>query len=155
MGDIKYEARKFNQKSYDNNDKFAKDKFIEFISSRGHTIFSSEENFDHDIVTEKDGIKYYFELEVKRNYPFTSKNTYKFDTVSFLGRKKRLHLKQRFHYIIICIETEWAVSCDSEDIFLDEYVENLNIDTEDRSGRDQMYRVPKESCKFFNINKLD
>ena len=151
---MEYEARKFNQTSYDNNDGFAKEKFIKFISSRGHKIVSSEENFDHDIVTDLGGVKHYFELEVKRNYPFTSIETYKFDTVSFLGRKKRLHDKHKFVYVIICIETEWAVCCESENIFLDDYIENLNIQTEDRNGRDQMYRVPKENCKFFDINKI-
>lgn len=149
---MEYEARKFNQTSYDNNDGFAKDKFIKFISNRGHKILGSEENFDHDIVTELRGVKYYFELEVKRNYPFTSKETYKFDTVSFLGRKKRLHDKNRFYYIIICIETEWAVCCDSDKIFLDDYIEDLRIETQDRKGMDQMYRVPREKCLFFNIN---
>lgn len=145
-------ARKFNQESYDNNDAFAKQKFINFIISKGHLVLSSKENFDHDVVTEKDGVKHYFELEVKRNYPFTSKITYKFDTVSFLGRKKRLHDKNRFYYIIICIETEWAVCCDSNKIFLDDYIEDLKIETQDRNGMDQMYRVPREECLFFNIN---
>lgn len=152
MGDIKYEARKFNQKSYDNNDSYAKQKFIDFIKHKGHSIISSDENYDHDIITKKDGVRHYFELEVKRNYPFTSRDTFKFDTVSFLGRKLRLHTKQIFYYVIICIETEWAVCCNSGDIFHDEYVENLKIQTQDRSGKDQMYRVPKDKCLFFNIN---
>ena len=120
MDNIQYGARKFNQESYNKNDGYAKNKFINFIESRGHVVLNSEENFDHDIITEKNGLKYHFELEVKRNYPFTSKKTYKFNTVSFLGRKKRLHLKHNFHYIIICIETEWAVYCGSEDIFIDD-----------------------------------
>jgi len=152
MSEFKYEAREFNQNSYDNNDGYAKQKFIDFIVSRGHKVLSSHENYEHDIITEKDGVTYYFELEVKINYPFTHKNTYKFNTVSFLGRKKRLHIKQGFYYIIICVETEWAVCCDSEQIFLDDYIEDLTIDTHDRNGKDQMYRVPRENCLFFNIN---
>lgn len=146
-------ARKFNKESYDNNDDFAKQKFINFIIKKGHKIISNQENFNHDIITEKGGVHYYFELEVKRNYPFTSRDTYIFDTVSFLGRKKRLHVKQPFYYIIICIETEWAVCCDSNKIFIDRYVENLDINTTDRNGKDQMFRVPREECLFFNINK--
>jgi len=149
---LKYGARKFNQGSYNNSDKYAKDLFIKYITKKGHIIISKEENYDHDVITEKDGIKYYFELETKSRYPFTTIETFNFNSVSFLGRKKRLHLKNKFHYIIICRETEWALTCYSEDIFKNEYIENLNINTPNRKGKDQMYRVPKNKCKFFNIN---
>lgn len=152
MKNIEYGARKFNQGSYNHSDKYAKDLFIKYITKKGHTIISKEENYDHDVITNKDNKTYYFELETKSKYPFTSINTFPFNSVSFLGRKKRLHLKNKFHYIIICRETEWAITCNSKDIFKDEYIENLNINTQNRKGKDQMYRVPKEECIFFNIN---
>jgi hypothetical protein len=147
-----YGARKFNQGSYNHSDKYAKDLFINYITKKGHTIINKKENYDHDVITKKDNIIYYFELETKSKYPFTTIETFKFNSVSFLGRKKRLHLKNKFHYIIICRETEWAITCNSEDIFKTEYIENLNINTPNRKGKDQMYRVPKDKCKFFNIN---
>ena len=149
---LEYGARKFNQGSYNHSDQYAKDLFIQYITNKGHTIISEEENYNHDIITNKDNITYYFELETKSRYPFTSIDTFPFNSVSFLGRKKRLHLKNKFHYIIICRETEWAVTCSSENIFKDEYLENLNINTPNRKGKDQMFRVPKEKCIFFNIN---
>tara|TARA_R110000822_G_scaffold172760_2_gene312378 strand:+ start:686 stop:1141 length:456 start_codon:yes stop_codon:yes gene_type:complete len=148
-----YDARKFNQGSYDHSDKYAKDLFISYIKNSGHDLFSVVENYDHDIITMKDGVKFFFELETKSKYPFTTMDTFPFDSVSFLGRKKRLHLKNKFHYIIICRETEWAVTCESQNIFKEEYSESLNINTPNRKGKDQMYRVPKEKCIFFNINK--
>jgi hypothetical protein len=150
---MEFGARKFNQNSYDTNDDYAKQKFISFIRKRGHDVVKDKENYDHDIITEKDGVRYYFELEVKRNYPFKTRDTYIFDTVSFLGRKKRLHDNHPFYYIIICIETEWAVCCDSNRIFKDNYIENIEINTQDRNGNDQMFRVPREECLFFNINQ--
>ncbi|MEK6828551.1 MAG: hypothetical protein AABY15_00260 [Nanoarchaeota archaeon] len=153
MENIEFGARKFNKNSYDNNDAYAKQKFIDFIVSRGHNVINIDENYEHDVITEKNGLKYYFELEVKRNYPFTSRETYIFDTVSFLGRKLRLHKNHSFYYVIICIETEWAVCCDSDKIFFENYIENLDINTVDRNGKDQMYRVPREECLFFDINK--
>lgn len=148
---MKYSARKFNQDSYNTNDGYAKSLFIEFIKDNGHHLVSEVETYNHDIVTMKDGVTYFFELEVKRNYPFTDQESYKFDTVSFLGRKKRLHLIQPFYYVIICKETEWFVMCESNVIFKDEYIEELTINTTDRKGKDQMYRVPKDKCKFYNI----
>tara|TARA_R110000822_G_C14988195_1_gene459351 strand:- start:95 stop:547 length:453 start_codon:yes stop_codon:yes gene_type:complete len=150
---MKFEARKFSQGSYDHSDKYAKDLFIKFIKRKGHKIINSEENYDHDVITNKDNITYYFELETKSNYPFTIKETFPFNSVSFLGRKKRLHIKNKFHYIIICRETEWAITCNSENIYKDKYIENLKINTDNRKGQDQMFRVPKEKCIFFNINK--
>lgn len=106
---MKYSARKFNKNSYEENDEFAKDLFIKFIKKRGHQIIKSTEDYKFDIETIKNGKNYYFELEVKRNYPFTSTEDYNFDTVSFLGRKKRLHEINSFYYIIICKETKYAL----------------------------------------------
>ena len=150
---MKYGARKFVQESYNENDVFAKLLFSAYISAKNHCIKSIEENYYHDIVTEKDGDDYYFELEVKHNYPFTSSDTFKFDTVSFLGRKKRLHDIQPFYYIIVCAETEWAISCHSNDIYEESNIEELDINTSHRTGKDLMYRVDKIKCKFFNLNK--
>jgi hypothetical protein len=151
---MKYGARKFSQKSYKDNDSLAKDLFSKYITNkRGHNIIKAEEDFLHDIVTEKGGVKYYFELEMKRNYPFTSRRDYKFSSVSFLGRKKRLHDKHPFHYIIICYETGCAVSCSSEKIYKKEYIEELNISKYERNGDDLFFRVPKDECYFFNLQQ--
>lgn len=147
-----FKARTFVQESYDDSDALAKDKMTQYLIRRGHTILSSEENFEHDIITKKDGMTHYFEVEVKTNYVFVSKDTFVFKTVSFLGRKLRLHDIHPFHYVIMCRETEYAVTCPSFVIFNPEYIETLTIETEHRSGLDQMYRVPKGLCTFFNIN---
>lgn len=147
-----FKARTFVQESYDDSDALAKDKMTQYLVRRGHTILSSEENFEHDIITKKDGLTYYFEVEVKTNYVFVSRDTFVFKTVSFLGRKLRLHDIHPFHYVIMCRETEYAVTCPSFVIFNPEYIETLTIETEHRSGLDQMYRVPKGLCTFFNIN---
>lgn len=148
---MEYGARKFSKESYNNNDNFAKELFIKFIIQKGHTIINSEENYEHDIITEKDGKTYYFEVEVKHNYPFTDKKSFKFSTVSFLGRKLRLHKIQPFKYVIICAETLYAVACESKLIYKDDYIEELDINKYERKGKDAFYRVPKDDCVFFNI----
>lgn len=150
---MKFSARKFNKDSYDKNDTYAKKLFSRFLIRKGHSIYRVEENFQHDLITNKDNYIYFFELEVKTNYPFTTSETFKFDTVSFLGRKKRLHDIKPYYYVIICRETEHALMCYSTDIFKDEYIESINIHTNHRSGADQMYRVPKAMCRFFNLNE--
>lgn len=148
-------AREFKKGAYDHCDGFAKSLFKKFIEKHGHIVTNDEEDYDHDIITEKDGVEFYFELETKGGYSFTTKETYRFETVSFLGRKERLHKKQPFYYIIICRETEYAVCAHSSDIFKEEFKEDLNINTKYRKGKDQMFRVPLKYCHFFNLNFYD
>lgn len=148
-----YTARNFSQESYDNNDKAAKDQFTQYITNvKHHLTISTEENYEHDIITQHNGQKHYFELEVKRNYPFTTKENYQFNSVSFLGRKLRLHQIEPFFYVIICHETGYAVGCHSTIIYKDEYRQELTINKYDRKGQDAFYRVPVSKCHFFDIN---
>ncbi len=149
---MEYKARKFNENTYKKYDNFAKEKIIAYLKKRGHIILNKEENYNHDLITYKNNVKYYFELEVKIGYPFTSKDDYKFKTVSFLGRKKRLHELFPFYYFIICNETNCVLFCKSEDIFKDEFIEKLNVNSKDRKGNDEMYRVPIDKCSFFNLS---
>lgn len=148
---MKYEARKFNQELYNNSDKYAKERITDFLTKREHIVLEDKENFKHDLVTVKNGEKFYFEFEVKRNYPFTNKDDYSFNTVSFLGRKKRLHDIEPFYYLILCYETNSVVYCHSSDIYKDKYREVLSLSKHYRKGKDEMYRVPISSCKFFTI----
>jgi len=149
---MEYKARKFSKKSYDNNDEYAKKKISNFLIKKGHEIIQYKENYNHDLETKKNDSLFYFEFEVKRNYPFTNKEDYMFDTVSFLGRKIRLHNINPFYYMILCYETDCVVYCHSNLIFKDEYREVLKINKYDRKGDDEMYRVPIDKCTFFNLN---
>jgi hypothetical protein len=148
---MSYRAGQFVGKAYKESDALAKSMFKDFIVSKGHNIVSDEEDFYHDLETNKAGSKFLFELEFKWGYPFTDEASFKFDTVSFLGRKKRLHQKEPFFYVIICRETGWALMCHSSKIFKDEYKEEVYIDTSQRFGEDLMYRIPKDECIFFKV----
>lgn len=149
-----YEARKFSQNSYDTNDEYAKNRFTKFLLKKGYTLIDSKENFDHDIkAINQNGEEVLFELEIKTGYPFKSKKTFPFSTVSFTGRKERLHKIKEFYYVIICKETNWAISCLSSIIYNPLYTEELYISTNTREGSDKFYRVPKEQCAFFIVKK--
>ena len=149
-----FEAGKFNQASYDENDNWAKTIFVKHLIRNGYKVLSTKEDFGVDLTAEKDNKLYYFELEVKTRYPFTSRDTFQFDTVSFLARKKRLHEQNPFIYVIICKETEYALCCESQDVFKDGYEEFVTINTTRRKGLDKMYRVPKDKVKFFKLDTL-
>lgn len=151
---MQYEARKFSQTSYNANDDWAKQQFIPYLEKKNYTIVSSEEDYSHDLKTiSPEGKEVLFELEVKIGYPFKSSKSFPFDSVSFTGRKERLHLDKEFHYVIICKETKWAVTATSDKIYKKDYIEEISIDMSTRRGTDKFFRVPKEQCKFFNLNK--
>lgn len=149
---MRTEAGKFVKESYDINNSFAIDILSNFLISNGYTIEEKlEEDFDVDIIAFKDGKKKLFEVEVKTGYSFTDKESFRFDTVSFLARKEKWNKDSGFLYVIICKETDWALVAHSSNIFKEEYKEKLTINTEHRKGRDVFYRVPKELCRFFKI----
>jgi hypothetical protein len=146
------EAGKFVKDSYDNNNDFAINIVQNFLINKGYTITTKIiEDYNIDIEAKKDNITKLFEVEVKTGYKFTNRESFKFNTVSFLARKKKWNINKGFFYIIICKETDWALVAKSEDIFKNEYKESLQINSYYRKGNDEFYRVPKELCKFFKI----
>ena len=149
---MQYTARQFSRSSYNKYDEFAKNKISKYLLEKGHFIIKEEEDFKHDLITTRNGLKYFFEFEVKINYPFTCIQDFQFKTVSFLGRKKRLHEIKPFWYIILCYETGCFLYCHSSKIFKIEYEETLILKDEKRKGKDKMYRVPIKKCHFFKPN---
>lgn len=147
-----FTARNFNQDQYNQYDEYGKQLMVNFLTKKRHEILNSTEDYNHDLITKMNNHVYYFEIEIKVGYPFTSQSDYKFQTVSFLGRKKRLHDIHPFYYVIISKETECFLCCNSNDIFKNEYLEQIKIDSNQRYGNDQLYRVPKSKCNFFNLN---
>jgi hypothetical protein len=145
-------AGNFVQESYDENNSFAIEILSKHLISKGYSIEEKlKEDFDVDIIAFKDGKKKLFEVEVKTGYSFTDRESFKFNTVSFLSRKEKWNHGNGFLYVIICKETDWALVAHSSDIFLEEYKEKITIDTKHRKGYDYFYRVPKQKCKFFKI----
>lgn len=140
--------REFVREEYDRYNQISITTFSDHLEKRGHTIIQSEEDYLHDIISEKDGVRYYFELEVKVDYPFRSRRSYPFSTVSFTSRKLRLHKIKPFIYIILCLETLSYLYCDSTTIYNEEYCESVKIHTKNRQGVDLLYRVPKSKCRF-------
>lgn len=149
---MKYKARQFLRSSYNKYDEYGKTQIIKHLIQKGHSIIKEKEDFKHDLITTRNGLKYFFEVEVKINYPFTCAKDFQFKTVSFLGRKKRLHKINPFWYIILCYETGCFLYCHSSKIFIIEFEETLILKDKNRKGLDKMYRVPINKCYFFEHN---
>ena len=148
-----YNARKFVKESYDENDSFGKEIMIEVLKARGYNVLEKPEDFGIDLVAERSGVVEFFEVEVKHNYPWTSREDFPFDTVSFLGRKKKWE-EDNFWYCIICAETKAIIIANSKGIYKDEYAEIRNISTSQRNGKDKFYRVPKDKCWFVHYDNF-
>lgn len=150
-----YQARKFVQSSYDENDAFGRRILIQWLEKQYWvTEVSSTEDYGVDInITDNNGYQWGFEAEVKTNYPWTNADNFKFDTVSFLGRKKKWK-DQGFYYALICKETTAMCIAHSSVIYKEEYREELNINTTDRTGADAFYRVPKHECTWVKPQEI-
>lgn len=142
-------AGNFQSTDYDSYDTYGKRTFKSFLDRINHTILSDHEDYDHDIISSRAGRTYYFEIETKVGYPFYDRSSYPFKTVSFLGRKRRLHEIHPFTYIIISYETGWALACESDVIYSIGDEVNLTISKRDRIGGDQFYRISRDHCIFF------
>jgi len=142
-------AGKFNKDSYNENDLIGKQLLVAFLHKKGHKILPEtfDEDYGVDINTEFENQKYYFEVEMKDKYNFVDIDTFPFDTVSFLGRKKKWE-NQRFFYCIISTITKAAIFSHSSLIYRKKYKINLTINTERRKGNDTFYRIPKKNCSF-------
>jgi Holliday junction resolvase-like predicted endonuclease len=57
--------RKFSKQLYDMFDQAAKDKLVAYLKSKGHTILNEEENYNVDVISQKNGYTYFNEAEVK------------------------------------------------------------------------------------------
>lgn len=145
-----YEARKFVQESYDTNDDWGKQIVMDFLRDKGFEIIDKKEDYKVDIKARHiaRGHILNFEVEVKHRYPWTCMDDFKFDSVSFLGRKKKWSGGDGFWYIIVCAETRAMILCHSEVIYKDEHREFAYINTLHRKGNDELFRVPKNLCSW-------
>jgi len=151
-----YKSVEFSPEQYERCNDFGISIIEDYLRSRDYIIHEKEEeDYDIDITSEKDGVIFKYEAEVKTRYSFTSKEDYRFDTVSFLGRKKKYHDNnaEGFYYCIVCAETKCILYCHSSKIYKESYKVVLNINTDYREGTDVFYLVPKEDCSFINISE--
>jgi len=152
----KFEGGVFSEKEYNRSNQWGIDKVAQYLKLNGYSIIEKDvEDYDVDITATKNGKTFLFEAEVKRGYPFSGEQDFKFDTVSFLGRKKKYHKRHEegFFYCIVCYETSCVLSCHSSDIYKEEQRQLKRLSNKARKGLDEFYLVPKEKCKFTLLDK--
>jgi hypothetical protein len=144
---------KFNQQSFDENDGIGRELLTAFLEKKCHKVSNNRDKYGIDLVSEKDGLEYKWEVEMKSKRPWTCMEDFAFKTVSFLNRKAKWKDTQ-FWYVIICTETRAALMCRSDVVFHEDYKEKIYINTAQRKGTDEFYRVPKEKCIFVESNEF-
>ena len=154
-----YQARKFSQESYNNNDKPARDLFIPWAKRNGYDILKDEEDFQVDLTIQHRSTKKIWRVELeKRNLKLVEGgiqyHTGKFfNTLSFTGRKQKWNNTQDpFIYVIIDNQNKAAVA-QSTAIYKDEYRQEITVNTQHRQGDDLMYRIPPDKYKVIDLNK--
>ena len=73
---------KFNQESFDENDEQAKKLLIAFLEKKCHNVSNNRDKYGIDLVSEKDGITYHWEVEMKVKRPWKSSD---FSITTFSG----------------------------------------------------------------------
>ena len=144
---------KFRRDSYSESNQLGIDLITRFLVRRGFDVPNRPEDYKVDIHAYKEGKKYLIEAEVRRGLHFTSQETFPFDTVSFLARKKKYQLDQPFWYFLVCRETQYCLFANSKDIFQERHKVVKRINTTRRSGMDTVYHVPLSKCQFRNLNE--
>lgn len=138
----------FRKDSYDLNNDSAISKVQKYLQDNGFDVEDKAiEDYDIDVIAYKDGVKYRIEVEVKNTY-FEDEGTYPFDTVSFLGRKKKYSNPGMFYYFLLSTKHNSFLYCESDIIYQEKHKETATVNTSQRYGEDLFYRVPKELCKF-------
>lgn len=152
----RFEGGVFSENEYNRFNQWGIDRVAQYLKEKGYAIVEKDtEDYDVDITAVKNGKTFLFEAEVKRGYPFSCEKDFKFDTVSFLGRKKKYHEKhdEGFYYCIVCYETSCVLSCHSSDIYKEGQRQLKTMSKKSRKGLDEFYLVPKEKCTFTLLEK--
>ena len=138
----------FIQDSYDTYNQKGIQLLSDYIVSKGYEIFPKErEDYDIDIVAQKNGKIYLFEAEMKKDKSITTPENF-YRTVSFLSRKRKFAVNNWFIYFIISDVNYGAIWAPSDVIFKKEHKVEKYISKDGRKGLEDFYEVPRKECKF-------
>ena len=137
----------FSHNLYGKYDGVAKKALIEYLISEGHDLVDSAESYDADVVTQKDGVKYYSETEVKTAW----KGDWPTDwaEIRIPERKKKLlskHDNLKFYIFSDTLKQCW---CSDSNLLTDDIIREAK-------GRnifkgEQFYHVPYTQAELINV----
>ena len=137
----------FSHNLYGKYDGVAKKALIKYLLSEGHDLVDSTESYDADVVTQKDGIKYYSEAEVKTAWKGDWPTDWK--EIRIPERKKKLLSKHNNLKFYIFSDTMQQCWCIDSDLLTD----NILREAKGRNifKGEQFYHVPYKQAKLINV----
>ena len=138
----------FNRKTYDECDPRAKAGLLKIHKALQHTIVNEKETMGPDLVTEKDGITYYSEGEIKLSWKTDEWNkTWK--DVRIPGRKQRLVKNyDNLTFYVFNRAANYCWKVESEDLTND----MLQIPDEWwNKNKEEFYVVPVEKATLMKV----
>ena len=137
----------FSRDLYAKYDEAAKQALITHLIGEGHELVDSTESYDADVVTQKDGVKYYSEAEVKTAWVGDWPTSWA--EIRILERKKKLlskHDNLQFYIFSNDMDKCWCIDS------------SLLTDDKLREARgrniyagEQFYHVPYTEATLINV----
>ena len=159
--------RKFRADVYNEVNEPSKQALIKYLKSEGHEIVSTEEDYNADVVSVKDGKTYYHEVERKaqwgedylgnRGFTLLSDSRWpsEWEEVRIPGRKQRLIKKYQdeidnlFFYVLNCEYTKaWKIKGSQ---MTDDVIRKPSFARVDR--RETFYHIPYTEAELIIIDK--
>lgn len=144
----------FNPTTYEENNELGIRYLKALLIKKGYSIYDKpKEDYAVDIIACKREIIYHFEAEIRVECGnFSSRKDFPYVMVNFLTRKKRFIQGDGFWYCIFSKDGKCMIICHSSKIYQEKYrKKNLPVNTKDFNGYDDVYRLPKEECLFYDL----
>lgn len=140
-------TKAFSKKLYKEDDN-AKYLILDWLASRGYSAKINPDQYGIDIIADKDGKKYFFEVEVKHpwkgeEFPFP-------EGVDFVPRKKHL-AKASSYFVMVNHERTHALIINGLVVLQSPTVIKDSIYT----SAERFIRIPLEKCTFIKLGESD
>tara|TARA_R110002073_G_scaffold266176_1_gene429158 strand:- start:240 stop:677 length:438 start_codon:yes stop_codon:yes gene_type:complete len=137
----------FSRNLYAKYDEVAKQTLISHLTGEWHELVDSTESYDADVVTQKDGVTYYSEAEVKTAW--TGDWPTSWSEIRILERKKKLlskHGNLQFYIFSKNMDKCWCIDSSllTDDKLREAYGRNIY-------AGEQFYHVPYTEATLINV----
>ena len=141
-------TKPFDQELYKNDDN-AKDLWITYLeSAKGYQAWVNPDQYGIDVLAEKNGLQYSFEVEVKHNW---KGNVFPFSNVHFSSRKLKFANDQgRNFFIMLNHERDIALAVSGKTMLNSAVVSKNTIYTQN----ERFVEVPVSHCLFVQITSV-
>lgn len=137
-------TKPFSKKLYKDDDN-AKLQVIDWLKRNGYDAWVNPDDYDIDVLADKNGVRHFFEVEVKHNWNGIE---FPFDTVHFSARKRK-YVKPNAYFTMLNHQRNRILVVDYETLSRALVVKKDTVYTSD----ERFIEVQVKNCAIFKINK--